>query len=247
LRTKAARALAAEVATPAVSAALRNRLDDPIRSVRIAAAWALRATLDLSHPASRELAAFLAQNADQPAGQVQQGAFFAARQEWPQALAHYRQAVEWDTHSAALRGELALAYAQLNQNAQALDELRAAVRLEPHDAEYRYQLALAWNEAGDLDAALAELEQAVHLNPRHARAWYNLGLARAAKKDPRNALEALTQAETLAPTDPAMPYARATVLAQLGRPAEARAAAGRALEIDPHFAPAREWLQLPNP
>lgn len=243
VRTKAARALSAGELVNPVAAVLRARLDDPVRSVRVAAAWALRADLEMTNRAGRELELLMAQNADQPVGQMQLGAFFAARNDLPKALEHYRKAVAWDTNSATLRHELAIICSLLNQPAEALEQLRAAVRLEPHDAEYRYELALAWNEAGDAGATIRELEQAIRLDPRHARAWYNLGLARAAQNDSANALEALGRAESLSPDDPGIPYARATILAQLGRISEARAAANRALEIQPGFVPAREWLQ----
>ena len=243
VRTKAVRVLSAGEPAEPVTTAVRARLEDPVRSVRVAAAWALRASLEMTNRAARELELFMAQSADQPAGQMQLGAFFASRNELPKALEHYRQAVAGDTNSAPIRHELAMIYSLLNRNGEALEQLRAAVRLDPRDAEYRYKLALAWNEAGDLDATISELEQAVRLNPRYARAWYNLGLARAAKNDSAEALAALANAEKISADDPNIPYARATILAQLGRNVEARAAAKRALEIRPGFSPARELLQ----
>jgi predicted RNA polymerase sigma factor len=56
-------------------------------------------------------------------------------------------------------------------------------------------------------------------------------------------LAALAKAESADELDPRIPYARATILAQLGKANEARAAAQRSLEIDPHFDPARELLR----
>ena len=49
---------------------------------------------------------------------------------------------------------------------------------------------------------------------------------------------ALVRAESADPSDPSVPYARATVLARLGKLDEARSAARRALELDPNSAAA---------
>lgn len=84
------------------------------------------------------------------------------------------------------------------------------------------------------------------LDPRHARAGYNLGLARAAVGNQAVAIQALLMAETADPRDPRIPYARATIHAQLGQMNEARQAARRALELDPRYAEAAALLhQLP--
>jgi tetratricopeptide (TPR) repeat protein len=83
----------------------------------------------------------------------------------------------------------------------------------------------------------------VKLDPRFARAWYNLGLAQNAAGETDAAIEALLQAESLDPGSPLPPYARATVLARIGRTAEARAALRRALELQPNFSEAKDLLQ----
>jgi tetratricopeptide (TPR) repeat protein len=245
VREKAARALDTEGEPPdgAAAADLRARLEDPLRSVRVAAAWALRAGLDTHNRAARELELFLDFNADQPGGQLQRGEFFSARGQPQAALPCYRKAAAWDPASAAIRRDLAVLCGSLNLNREALELLREAVRLEPREAEYHYSLALALNDAGDSTQAVAELREAARLNPRHADAWRNLGLALAAKEDLTGALDALARAETAAPGDPRIPYARATVLARLDRLPEARAAAARALELRPDYPEARELLQ----
>jgi predicted CXXCH cytochrome family protein len=244
VRTKAAHVLdaTAQPLNAAVMAALRSRLADPVRSVRLAAAWSLRCELDLKSRAGRELNHFLDENADEPAGQMQKGEFFVGRGDFTNALAHYRKAVAWDARSAPIHRELALTYNLLNQSSNALDELTEAVRLNPRDSEYRYELALALNEEGYLTATVTELEKAVQLNPNHAQAWYNLGLARETKHDSAGALAALERAGENEAGNPQIPYARATILLRLGRTAEARIAAQRALQLQPDFADARNLL-----
>jgi Flp pilus assembly protein TadD len=126
---------------------------------------------------------------------------------------------------------------------EAVTELEAAVKLAPRDAEFHFKLALALNEVGENERVITELEEAVKCDPRHARAWYNLGLARAGRGDDAGAENALIRAESAEPTDPAIPYARATILVRQGRIAEARMAAQRALTINRNYTPAAELMR----
>jgi tetratricopeptide (TPR) repeat protein len=108
----------------------------------------------------------------------------------------------------------------------------------------RFKLGLALNEAARPREALAALEAAVKLDARFAKAWYNLGLAYSAQELPERALEALTKAESLSPSSPQIPYARATILVRLQKTDEARAAARRALELQPGYTEALVLLQM---
>ncbi|MBI1178598.1 tetratricopeptide repeat protein [bacterium] len=244
VRSQVAFALApaAQANSSPVRTALREHLNDPIRSVRVNAAWGLRNEVPLDATATRELQRFLQFNADQPTGLLQLGSWELARNNPNAALTNFEKAVSWDPNSAPLRHELAVLYGMMNRPADALKELQAAVRIAPNDAEFQYKLGLAWNEMGDLTKATQALEKAVELNPRHARAWYNLGLARQQVGLSQQAIDALYRAESIDPRDPGIPYARATIHAQLGQANEARAAAERALSIDPSFAAARQLI-----
>ena len=228
----------------ALAGKLTALLNDPARTVRINAAWALRGTVDTNLPAGRELLRFLDLNADQPVGQMQKGEFYFARGDLPAALGHYQKAVAWDANSAALRHEYAVALSAAGRPQEAIDQLEAASRLAPKEAEYFYDLGLAWNELGDVAKTITALESAVKLDPRHARAWYNLGLARNADGQVEVALTALLRAESIAPGDARIPYARATILAKAGRAAEALAAVQRALEVQPDFPAAAQLRQM---
>jgi tetratricopeptide (TPR) repeat protein len=229
VRANAARSLRDE-------AALRRLLNDPVRSVRFDAAWALRED-------TPELRAILDYMADQPQGQMQKGAFALGHGGAQQAVAHYQKAVEWDPYSAPIRHDYAVALSSLGSNVEAVAQLEAACRLDPHDAEYPYKLALAWNELGRIDKTIEQLQVAVRLDEHHDRAWYNLGLALNSVGRVSEALVALNRAAAENPSDPRAPYAAATILARLGRITEARAAAQRALQIQPGYAPAQEFLQ----
>lgn len=231
---------------PSLAAALRLRLADPSRNVRVATAWALRRDVDPGSRAGQELAWMLAHAADQPLGQVQLGVYHLDRGDIASALPHFARAVAWDPGSAAVRHEHAVALSLAGRSAEAVRELREAVRLEPAEAEYHFKLGLALNEVGDLPGVRTALEAAVSRDPAHGRAWYNLGLVRDELGDPAGAVEALYRAESVTPGDPAIPYARATVQARQGDYPAARTAARRALEIDPGFTAAAGLLrQLP--
>jgi predicted CXXCH cytochrome family protein len=204
VRGKAAYALGttAEDLEPATVAALDSRLDDPVRVVRVAAAWSLRGSLDIHSAAGQDLQTFLNENADEPAGQMQLGEFYAGRGEMTNALTHFQKAVAWDRGSAPFHRELAVTWSLLNQNSNAVDELRAAVRLDPRNAPFHFELALALNAVGDLDGTVAELETATQLDPGQARVWYNLALARERKANGAGAREAVEHALQLQPDFP---------------------------------------------
>ncbi|MBU6400715.1 MAG: tetratricopeptide repeat protein, partial [Verrucomicrobia bacterium] len=228
-------------------ATLGGLLRDPVRAVRVEAAWGLRTTLDTNAVAGVDLRRFLETNLDEPNGAFQQGVFALDRGEADLALAWFRRAVDWDGGSAPLRQALAVGLSLRGDIHGAVGELETACRLAPRDAEYPFKLGLALNEAGRLDAAVRALEQAVKLDPGLAQGWYNLGLGYSAQQQPERAWEALVRAESLDSSSPEIPYARATVLARLGRVSEARAAAQRALELRPDFGAAANLLQALAP
>jgi len=230
---------------PAILAGLQERLGDPIRSVRIAAAWALRARMNHSSPAWQDLENMLAANADQPVGQMQQGLLALTEGDSREALTHYRKAVEWDSTSAAARHDYAIILSQVGQNAAAVEQMEMACRLEPKVGDFEYELALAYHAAGQETNVIPALQNAVQLDPSLSSAWYNLGLAFSAQGNVSEALNALLHAESLT-SEPRVPYARATILARSGRIAEAKAAANQALRLQPDFKPARELLNTLN-
>jgi tetratricopeptide (TPR) repeat protein len=245
VRTKAAQALdfAAQGDDSKIREALRGRLHDPIRSVRLAAAWDLRTEWKTGEAVDTELEKFLNLNADQPGGQMQLGVFEFARGNADAALKHYQKAADWDALSAPIQHELAVIFSSLNRPQEAVKALQTAVRLAPREEGYLFELGLAWNEAGNLAQAQDAFESAVRLSPNHARAWYNLGPARSATGQFQSALEALLRAESSDATDACAPYARATILARQGNIEGARAALRRALEIQPNFPAARKLLE----
>ncbi len=221
---------------------LQPLLDDSIRSVRIAAAWALCESLDLNSRAGKELVHMLDLNADQPTGRMQLSQFAMRRGDPAAAVRQIRKAIEWDPNSPPFHHDLAILLSTTGDAPGAVNAMRDAIRLDPENAEYFYKLALALNETGSTAEATAALEKTVKLDHGYARAWYNLGLAYSGGKQPQRAIAALREAEKADSNDAEIPYARATIHAQLGQKQEAIEAAARALQLRPDYAEARQLL-----
>ena len=226
-----------------VEPTLSRLLNDPVRAVRIDAAWSLRRTLDTNSPVAKDLLHYLEVTSDQPSGLMQQGVFRVDRGDDASALKLFQRAVNWDRFSAPLRHALAVSLSLEGRSQEALAELQQGCKLAPRDAELRFKLALALNELNRLSEATVALEETVKLDPRFSRAWYNLGLARSQQGQPDQALEALGKAEGLEPASSQISYARATILARMGRTIEARTAAQRTLQLQPGHADAAALLQ----
>ncbi len=228
---------------PEIRHALQTLLDDPARSVRIAAAWALCDTLDLSLRAGRELVHMLDLNADQPTGRMQLSQFAFFRGDTPGAIRQMRKAIQWDPNSPPFHHDLGILLNTSGDSQAALSSFKEAVRLDPENPEYSYKLALALGETGSPAEVVAALETTVKLDPTYARAWYNLGLARSGMNQAQAAITALRQGESADPSDSAIPYARATIHARLGQNQDALAAAARALQLRPDFTEAKQLIQ----
>jgi tetratricopeptide (TPR) repeat protein len=240
VRAMAARALDSERDNPEVTRRWSELLDDPVRVVRMEAAWRLRAQIDTNRLAAQELVHSMMLNSDQPTGQLQLGQWHFDRRDMAQALPAFRRAAEWDTNSPPLRHAYAVALNAAGRTEEAVRELEKAIHVAPRDAELRFTLALALNEMGRLDQAVSALEETVRLDPRFGRAWYNLGLAYSALNQPDRAIQALLQAEQADPQSADAPYARATILARLGLEREALEAIESALRINPAHRQAAE-------
>ena len=165
VREKAVRALEPAVAsgnTDAV-ASVSETLNDPVRNVRVAAAWVLRATVEVQSRAGRELQLALSLEADQPPGQYRQAMFHLAREQPDAALAHLQKAVAWDPFSPPLRYETAMVLNRLGRTAEALAELSRAEKLAPRDPQLPFGRATVLAHAGRHEDARAAARRALEL------------------------------------------------------------------------------------
>jgi tetratricopeptide (TPR) repeat protein len=239
------RSAAAQVlsALPGETETLRPLLNDPTRLVRLDAAWPLSPTLPADSAARKELDAYLAVTADQPAGRMRIGQDLFNRGRPSEAEAALRKAAEWDPNSAGIQDALGLVLNEIGKPEEAAAALWRAAQLNPADANAAFNAGLAFAGARKLPDAEFALRETVRRNPRHDRAWYNLGLLLAQTARVSEAIEALQRAEAIASNVPDYAYARATILWQRGDRPGAVAAARRALEADPSHAASRALLQ----
>ena len=132
---------------------------------------------------------------------------------------------------------------QSGKFAEAARLYQEVLRMNPRHLGALQMLGFLHFQRGEFADAERIMEKAVKLDPKFAQAWYNLGLAYSALDKSELALESLVRAESLDARSPQIPYARATILARLGRASEARAAAQRALELRPNYAEAEQLLR----
>jgi tetratricopeptide (TPR) repeat protein len=242
VRSAAVRAIAN---TPDATALIKPLCDDPVRLVRLDAAWSLRNARDRSHSSYRELTDYIEAICDQPAGALRQTQFALDEQRIDDALKWSARAAAWDATSGMAHQIHAVVLNTAGKRDEAIAELRKACELDPKNAEHPFMLALLYGETGQPDEVIVQLKKAVALEPGYGRAWYNLGLAYAQKEAFPDSIAALQQAERLLPDAPEIPYARATVHARAGQIDEARKAAARAQSLG--NPPASQLLkQLPQ-
>lgn len=240
VRESAIRTLESMLQSGSIRSTIEPLLNDPVRSVRVSAAWALRESLNLDSASGKDLQHMLHWNADQPSGQMQLAQFEFARRNIPSAIQHMETAIRWDPNSPPFHHDLAMMYSTTGQTQLSIAKLRDTLKLAPNHAQYHYELGLALSETGDMPAVIASLQEATRLDPTLSRAWYNLGLAKKSQGDIPGALDSLQRGELANPNDPGIPYARATILAQQNRRQEALAALDRALTISPNYPEAHQ-------
>jgi predicted CXXCH cytochrome family protein len=217
-------------------------LRDPVRLVRLDAAWA-SALRGSPVPDENEIRAYLANQSDQPTGALKQAQLALAGGRNSEAVAWARKSADWDRSSPATREMLAMVLYATGDTTGARQAFEEAVAIGPGDAGPAYSLALLLAEEGDLTGAIAAFEKAVAADEGFGRAWYNLGLAYSQYGDPRKALDALARAEAAMPGSGDPAYAAATIHLRRKQPAEAAAALQRALQEEPGHAPSHSLLR----
>jgi tetratricopeptide (TPR) repeat protein len=165
VREKAVRALERASADTNVLAALNLMLKDGVRNVRVAAAWALRATVDLQSQAGQDLQRMLELEADQPTGQFEAAMFWLSRQQPVKALEHLKKATAWDKLSPPFLCAQAQVQDQLGQLAEALKTLDQAEAAVPNDPHIPYVRAMILKRNGRNDEAKDSVNRALKLQP----------------------------------------------------------------------------------
>ncbi|MBT8037159.1 MAG: tetratricopeptide repeat protein [Verrucomicrobiae bacterium] len=223
-------------------------LQDPVKEVRMAAAWTWRTHLSEQSAILDELKTSIAFTSDQPSGAMRMVQLESEAGNYLEAEQWMKKAVALDQTSAGTHEYYAILLGQLKKPKEALDQLKIAVSLDPDNARYPYLMALTYAELDQKDQTELLLRKAIKLDPRHHRAWYNLGLLLAGQNKVINAIDALRRAEEINPQSPDYPYARATLHLRQGQKMAAFEACRTVLGIDRNYQPALNLLrQIGNP
>ena len=195
--------------------------------------------------ADKEIRGMLAQFPSSAAVHVQTAALYLARKDPLAARAAFSRALELDPSSAeALAGLVALDLAVKNERS-ALDRLGARLATAPEDASAWYLAARSYAIVGDAAQTERALLKTMELDAGNVQAFAMLGdlRARQGKLD-----DALQQFRNWADREPKSVAAHTMVgllLERLNKPAEAKYAYEKTLEINPHAAVAANnlaWL-----
>ena len=240
VRASGAQLLSGDASARAV---LRPLLEDPVRLVRLDAAWALSDEIPSDAAVRKEFDAYLRIQEDQPAGQLKIGQDLANRGRFEEALVHMDHAGRWDPYSPGIFEAKGMMLSAMGRPAEAGAALFRAGMLNRASAVPMFRAGLAFAEAGMQLEATNALGAAVQRDPNMDRAWYNLGLLRSQQGDIPGAIDALSKAEAAASQVPDYPYAAATIHLRAGDRAAALEAVRRTLSLDPGHTGARELMR----
>ena len=227
----------------AADAQLRHRfgmpmLDDPVQSVRLAAARALAPLMRYELPASERqaLAAGLrayndAQlvNAERPESHLNIGLAEMAQGKVAMARKAYQQALALDPAFVPAYVNLADLYRALGSDTEAEETLRAGLGQAPDSAALHHALGLLKVRQKQPQQAIEALRKAAVLAPDNARYAYVYALALNGQGDRDEALAVLTKANRTSPADRDILIALVTINRDAGNSASA-ASFARALQ-----------------
>ena len=161
VRERVVRSLEPAMSGSAVAAALKPMLSDPVRNVRVAAAWVMRATVDMQGQAGRTCkGCWIWKPTSRPGNSRKQCCCCrgAIRQE---ALAHLKKATAWDRLSPPFLCAQAQVQDQLGQLPEALKTLDQAEAAVPDDPHVPYVRAAILTRNGRYEEARASANRAL--------------------------------------------------------------------------------------
>lgn len=161
-------------------------LSDPVRGVRITAAFLLAGAPPTSvpaadrerfEPAAGEFIAAQQLNADRPEARAMLGSFDAKRGLLTEAEAEYKAALALSPQYTPAATNLADLYRRLNREDEGERVLRATIAVSPKDASLHHALGLALVRQKRYDDALGELRKAAADDPGQPRFSYVYAVA----------------------------------------------------------------------
>ena len=159
------------------------------------------------------------------------------------AIDLYHRLLKLDANAAKVHRQLGFALYRVGQHEESVRRYRLALELDPLDAETSYGLAVQQIASGELEAALATIADGLGVDANHAGLHNARGMAHGLRGDDREATAAFRQSIRLAP-DIDRPYLNlARLLAERGRPGEAKQVLQELIGLQPNNPVARELLE----
>jgi Flp pilus assembly protein TadD len=227
-------------------------LDDPVRSVRIAAAMSLvplppgglpegrRAALDAALAEYRQAQML---NADRAESHLNLGVLYSRTDETGPAETEYRKAIAMLPGFAAPYINLADLFRSQRKEDASEETLRDGLAAVPDDADLYQALGLALIRQKRRKEGLEALRRAHDLAPDDVRHAYVLGIGLNSFGDPDQALRILDEAHRRRPGDRDLLLALATISRDAGRREQALGYARKLAELSPEDAGVRRLLQ----
>jgi predicted CXXCH cytochrome family protein len=221
--------------------ALLDRLNDPVRAVRIAAAEGLvdvpsnripAPMIDALSRANQEYQTSLLVNADFPSGRMRMALDQHRRGNLDRAAEEYLAVLKIDNGYNAARMNLAQLYYSQGKLSDTEKLYRTVVALEPEASDAHYSLGLLMAELKNVDQAALSLEKAATTG-NNPRAWYNLAVLHQQSGKSLEAEKAYLAALQLMPGNPEFINGLVSLYGQQQRWLKAMQLVDRALASDP--------------
>ena len=180
----------------------RELMEDPSRSVRIAASLVQSGMPAIDDEAASEMRAYLEHTADTVGGALRLSRYWQDRDKEERALPLARRAVDFEPRNPETRRLAAIELHRLGKSFEALEQLEKALAIDPENARVLFNMGLLNVESGDLRAGLRRLREAVEADPQYADAWYNLIVLQWQQNRRAEALRLLGEAERQLPGNP---------------------------------------------
>jgi tetratricopeptide (TPR) repeat protein len=205
-------------------------LNDPVRSIRIAAARIIspfRTDIHVQYEsafalAERELIEAMHSIGERPEAQAILGNIYADAGEFDKAEAELRTALRLDPRAVGPRANLADLYRRLSRDPDADVLLREGIELDPDSADLRHSLGLLLVRQGRQEEGLDELRRAVELQEDNARYIYVYAIALNSLGQATTAVDLLMVGKDSFPVDFDIHWALATMLRDQENNAAAR-------------------------
>ena len=162
------------------------------------------------------------------------------------AIEEYKQALSQDEQAAMIHLNLAVSLIKHNDLPAAADELKRVVSLDPEAVEPHAILAILYSVQNKADLALAEyesaLKQATKLNPKDIEIYHALGALYLKQDKLKEAFQTYRIICALSPADPKAHFYLGIIYGELKDYALCEKEIKQALELDPDYAEALNYL-----